>query len=109
MSAFPPHMAGTAALPAGLSLLVVGPRAALAVSTVELDALNWLAGPLPADGLPVSVKLRSMAPLSPARLFGGASPRLEFPEPQFGVSPGQAAVCYEGSRVLGGAFIRAAR
>ena len=44
-----------------------------------------------------------------ARLFGGASPRLEFPEPQFGVSPGQAAVCYEGSRVLGGAFIRAAR
>ncbi len=27
MSAFPPHMAGTAALPAGLSLLVVGPRA----------------------------------------------------------------------------------
>jgi DNA-binding NtrC family response regulator len=27
MSAFPPHVAGTAALPAGLSLLVVGPRA----------------------------------------------------------------------------------
>jgi tRNA-specific 2-thiouridylase len=88
--------------------LVVGPRAALAVSTVELDALNWLAGPIPHDGLPVTVKLRSMAPLARARLFGGASPRLELPEPQFGVSPGQAAVCYDGSRVLGGGFIRSA-
>lgn len=88
--------------------LVVGPRAALAVSTVWLDDLNWLAGPVPADGLDVEVKLRSMAPLAAARLFAGAAPRLEFPEPQFGVAPGQAAVCYAGSRVLGGGFIRSA-
>jgi tRNA-specific 2-thiouridylase len=27
---------------------------------------------------------------------------------QFGISPGQAAVCYEGSRVLGGGWIAAA-
>ncbi len=88
--------------------LVVGPRAALAVSTVELDSLNWLAGPIPPQGLDVTVKLRSMAALAAARLFGGASPHLALAEPQFGVSPGQAAVCYAGSRVLGGGFIRAA-
>ncbi|MGL6044144.1 MAG: tRNA 2-thiouridine(34) synthase MnmA, partial [Sandaracinobacteroides sp.] len=88
--------------------LVVGPRAALAVSSVELDPLNWLAEPVPSEGLEVEVKLRSMAPLAPARLFAGASPRLAFPEPQFGVSPGQAAVCYAGSRVLGGGFIKSA-
>ncbi len=92
--------------------LVVGPRAALAVSTVLLDGLNWLAGALPADGLDVTVKLRSMAPLVPARLFDGetpsAAPTLLFPEPQFGVSPGQAAVCYAGGRVLGGGFIASA-
>jgi tRNA-specific 2-thiouridylase len=88
--------------------LVVGPRSALAVSTVELDSLSWLAGPIPPQGLDVTVKLRSMAPLAAARLFGGASPHLALAEPQFGVSPGQAAVCYNGSRVLGGGFIRAA-
>ena len=75
---------------------------------MNLDALNWLAGEIPAEGLEVQVKLRSMAPLAEARLFGGAAPHLLFPEPQFGVAPGQAAVCYDGPRVLGGAFIRSA-
>ncbi len=88
--------------------LVVGPRAALAVSRVELDGLNWLADAVPADGLAVDVKLRSMAPLAGARLFGGDRPYLLLDQPQFGVAPGQAAVCYDGSRVLGGGFIRAA-
>ncbi len=88
--------------------LVVGPRSALAVSTVALDSLSWLAGPIPPEGLQVAVKLRSMAPLAAARLFAGTSPRLELAGPQFGVSPGQAAVCYAGSRMLGGGFIRSA-
>ncbi len=96
-------------LEAEANRLVVGPRSALAVSRVDLDPLNWLAGPIPADGLDVQVKLRSMAPLAAARLFGGETPHLLFPEPQFGVAPGQAAVCYDGGRILGGAFIRAAR
>ena len=26
-------------------------------------------------------------------------------EPQYGISPGQAAVCYDGARVLGGGWI----
>lgn len=87
--------------------VVAGPRAALGVSVVHLDGLNWLGGPIPAEGMPVDAKLRSMAPLAPARLVGGDSPRLLFAVPQFGVAPGQAAVCYAGTRVLGGGFIRA--
>ncbi len=95
----------------GANRVVVGPRAALAVGTVWLDALNWLGPPVPADGLDVEVKLRSLAPLVPARLFPGdpargEMPRLAFGEPQFGVAPGQAAVCYAGSRLLGGGFMR---
>jgi len=35
----------------------------------------------------------------------GNRARLEFPEPQRSVSPGQAAVCYVGDRVLGGGWI----
>jgi tRNA-specific 2-thiouridylase len=86
--------------------VVVGPRDMLAVSTVWLDGLSWLAGPVPADGQDVAVKLRSLAPLVSARLFvDGASPRLELAEPQYGVSPGQAAVAYADTRMLGGGFI----
>lgn len=88
--------------------VVVGPRAALACETVRLKELNWLdAAPLPAVGRPVQVKLRSMQAAVPARVFpgeaGGALVRLA--APQYGVAPGQAAVCYDGSRVLGGGWI----
>ena len=85
--------------------VVAGPRAALAVGSVQLESPNWLAEPLPPEGRPVTVKLRSMAPLVDARMIGGSSPRLELAAPQFGVAPGQAAVAYEGTRVLGGGFI----
>jgi tRNA-specific 2-thiouridylase len=87
--------------------VVVGPREALAVSTVVLDGLNWLGEAIPDEGVAVAVKLRSLAPLTPARLFGGARPRLLLEAPQYGVAPGQAAVCYLGSRMLGGGFIAA--
>ncbi|HKX35231.1 MAG TPA: aminomethyltransferase beta-barrel domain-containing protein, partial [Rhizorhapis sp.] len=38
----------------------------------------------------------------PARLEGG---RLLFLQPEYGVAPGQAAVLYDGDRVLGGGWI----
>ncbi len=85
--------------------VVAGPRSALAVSTVWLDGLSWLAGPVGSEGLEVQVKLRSLAPLVPARLFAGEAPRLALAAPQFGVAPGQAAVAYSGTRLLGGGFI----
>ena len=88
--------------------VVVGPRAALAVGEVVLDGLNWLGDPLPDGGLEVEVKLRSLAPLVSAHLLPGPAPRLRLHQPQFGVAPGQAAVCYAGSRLLGGGFIVAA-
>lgn len=95
------------ALDAATNRVIVGPRAALAVSVVHLEAVNWLGDDIPTDGLDVTVKLRSLAPLVSARLFADDGYRLELREPQFGVAPGQAAVCYEESRVLGGGFIAA--
>ncbi len=90
--------------------LVVGPRALLAVRRVMLDELNWLGHDLSADGAQVEAKVRSMAPLAPARLAcEGGRWTLHFAEPQYGVAPGQAAVCYAGDRVLGGGFIASAR
>lgn len=87
--------------------VIVGPRDALACQVVFLRELNWLAGKLHSDGLELSVKLRSAQQPASATLFPqGAGARLVLHAPQFGVSPGQAAVCYAGTRVLGGGWIR---
>ncbi|MGF1611490.1 MAG: tRNA 2-thiouridine(34) synthase MnmA [Kiloniellales bacterium] len=89
--------------------VVVGPREALACETVLLGPLNWLDAPLPAEGRAVQVKLRSTQAPVAARLFASADGAvIELDEPQLGVAPGQAAVCYDGTRVLGGGWIRGA-
>jgi tRNA-specific 2-thiouridylase len=80
--------------------IIVGPRRALAVGAARLSGLNRL-GPL--DAL-LAVKVRSSARPVPARLDRD---RLMFAAPEYGVSPGQAAVLYAGDRVLGGGWIDA--
>jgi tRNA-specific 2-thiouridylase len=79
--------------------VVVGPKSALAVRAARLSGVNWL-GEGQRDGL--TVKVRSLAKPAPAR-FDGES--VSFEAPEYGVSPGQAAVLYEGDRVLGGGWI----
>jgi tRNA-specific 2-thiouridylase len=79
--------------------VVVGPRAALAVEAARLTEINWIGGD---HAGPVSAKVRSMAKPVPARLDNG---RVVFDNPEYGVSPGQAAVLYDGERVLGGGWI----
>ncbi len=91
--------------------VIVGPKAALARDHITLRNLNWLPSePLTADGRRVEVKLRSVSEPAPATLYpradGGAEVVLD--DPQFGIAPGQAAVCYDGERVLGGGWIAAA-
>ena len=79
--------------------VVAGPKRALAVRGAGLSDINWL-GEEQRDNL--KVKVRSMARPAPAR-FDGES--VWFDEPELGVAPGQAAVLYEGDRVLGGGWI----
>ena len=79
--------------------VVVGPKRALAVRGARLSGLNWL-GENQRDGL--TVKVRSMARPAPAS-FDGES--IRFAAPEYGVAPGQAAVLYDGDRVLGGGWI----
>jgi tRNA-specific 2-thiouridylase len=79
--------------------VVVGPKRALAVRAARLSGLNWL-GEDQRDGL--TAKVRSMARPAPAS-FDGES--IRFAAPEYGVAPGQAAVLYDGDRVLGGGWI----
>ena len=91
---------------AGRAEVMVGPRRMLAVSAASLIETNRI-GPLPDS--PLTAKVRSLAKPVPITLDGplgdGASTRIVFAEPEYGVSPGQAAVLYCGERVVGGGWI----
>jgi tRNA-specific 2-thiouridylase len=78
--------------------LVVGPKSALAVAEARVQEWNWLGE----DQAQVEVKVRSLSRPVAARLVDGA---VRFHQPEFGVAPGQAAVAYEGDRLLGGGWI----
>jgi tRNA-specific 2-thiouridylase len=78
--------------------IVVGPRRALAVGAMRVEDWNWLGE----DQREVSVKVRSLAP--PVRAVRDGD-WLRFDQPELGVAPGQAAVLYDGSRLLGGGWI----
>jgi tRNA-specific 2-thiouridylase len=78
--------------------IVVGPREALAVEAMRVADWNWLGE----EQREVSVKVRSLAPAVSAAREGEW---IRFAQPEYGVAPGQAAVLYDGSRLLGGGSI----
>ncbi|HEX8938139.1 MAG TPA: tRNA 2-thiouridine(34) synthase MnmA [Sphingomicrobium sp.] len=82
--------------------IVVGPRHALAVEAMRVSEWNWLGE----DQNEASVKVRSLAPAAPARRAGEW---VRFAQPEYGVAPGQAAVLYDGTRLLGGGWIAETR
>jgi tRNA-specific 2-thiouridylase len=80
------------------ALIVVGPRRALAVEAMRVAEWNWLGE----DQREVSAKVRSLAPAVPALRDGEW---VRFNQAEYGVAPGQAAVLYDGTRLLGGGWI----
>jgi tRNA-specific 2-thiouridylase len=78
--------------------LVVGPRRALAVESMRVSDWNWLGE----EQREVDVKVRSLALPVPATRDGEW---VRFADPEYGVAPGQAAVAYDGTRLLGGGWI----
>ena len=88
--------------------VVVGPRAALAETRLSLGEVNWL-GPPAEPGMAVAAKLRSTQLPVGARFYPGGSMEdavLVLDAPAGAVAPGQAAVLYDGERLLGGGWIR---
>jgi tRNA-specific 2-thiouridylase len=96
--------------------VIVGPRQALLKHRLALRDVNWLgrSGAADADGAPVFAKIRSTRPAVAGRfsLCKGKA-EVELSAGEYGVSPGQACVLYDGlgagARVLGGGFISAAQ
>ncbi len=82
--------------------IVIGPRTASG-REVRLRDVNWLTTPTP--GLRIGAKLRARDSLHAASVTpDGTGALLTLDEPAL-AAPGQAAVFYDGSRILGGGFI----
>lgn len=99
------------------NLITVGDRADLLAEGLLGERLHWIGSQPPLtprpDGFPgiaVTVRIRSrqqsvgawVVPLQDGHV------RVKFDEPQSAVAPGQAAVFYRGTHVLGGCWIEAA-
>lgn len=82
--------------------IVVGPKEALAIAEISGERLSW-AGPAPvASEFGCEVQIRAHADPVPATAFVTDAGVRVIPEsPLDGVAPGQSAVIYVGTRVLG--------
>jgi tRNA-specific 2-thiouridylase len=88
--------------------VVLGGREGLLAAGLRTGPVNWLCD-APKEPLPCAVKIRYRHTAAAATVTvceGGAVVRFE--EPQSAVTPGQAAVFYDGERVLGGGWIEEA-
>jgi tRNA-uridine 2-sulfurtransferase len=92
---------------AATNSLVVGSQAELGSSELVAREVNWIAGDAPAGPVRVQVKTRYTAREAWAELTHQAGERVavRFEAPQRDITPGQAAVFYDGEVMLGGGLI----
>jgi tRNA-specific 2-thiouridylase len=85
----------------------VGDAEDLLVEEFEIERLNWSSRPWADYPLAVTVKIRYSHPGTLATLYPMENNRavVRLSEPQKAVTPGQAAVCYDGDMVVAGGWI----
>ena len=93
-------------LEADSNRVVIGPETSLFAEEMWVSGVNYVSGETPYDGTPVAVKIRYKAYEAPATLHPRPTGAIvRFREPQRAVTPGQAAVFYDGEALLGGGTI----
>ncbi len=86
--------------------VVVGTEEQLMRKTFLVRDLNWVSVAGITDGMSVQAKIRHRHEPAPATLWGSADGvEVRFSAPQRAVTPGQAAVFYDGEEVIGGGWI----
>jgi tRNA-specific 2-thiouridylase len=88
--------------------IVVGGEEEVYGDTFIVDIVNWVPLQKMSSSLSTQVKIRYSHPGSEATLFPKGKDEVEvrFKSPQKAITPGQAAVFYEGETVLGGGWIK---
>ena len=96
------------ALDPATNRVIVGDDDALRATTFEVQDVNWVSCEPPAQPLRAAVKIRHKhePALATVEHLCDGSARIAFDAPQRAVTPGQAAVFYDGLRLLGGGWIR---
>ncbi len=86
--------------------VVIGPRPAMMRSGLVADGANWFIDP-PSQSFRCQVQIRYNADAADATVTVDHANQftVAFDVPEAGVAPGQAAVVYQGTRVLGGGWI----
>ena len=94
-------------LDAETNRVIVGDVDDLVCDEFEIDRTNWIARDLPNHDVEVAVKIRYSHPGTAATVVpsGNGRAHIHLREPQRAVTPGQAAVIYDGDVVVGGGWI----
>jgi tRNA-specific 2-thiouridylase len=91
----------------GKNQVIVGDRTQAQNPECTVRQVNWVSIAQPAAPIRAEVQIRYRSPAVPAMVMPleGDRVRIVFDEPQFSITPGQAAVWYEGPMLLGGGVI----
>ncbi len=86
--------------------VVVGPKASLERTQLTASGVNWIVQE-PTSPLRVQVQIRHRHQAAPATVVatGRNTAEVRFETPQIAITPGQAAVFYDGDLVVGGGWI----
>ena len=87
--------------------LIVGTGAELGGSSLRAERVSWISGSAPQQAFRAGVKIRYRARAQPAWVepLAAGAVRVRFDAPQRDITPGQAAVIYDGDVCLGGGSI----
>lgn len=87
--------------------VIVGERERATRPECSAGRVNWVSIPAPTTPIRTEVRVRYRSPAVPVTVIPLADNRMKlvFDEPQFSVTPGQAAVLYDNDLLLGGGII----
>ncbi|GAA3760335.1 tRNA 2-thiouridine(34) synthase MnmA [Terriglobus aquaticus] len=88
--------------------VVIGEESLLHQRSATADRLNWISIAELREPMRVLAKIRHRHEPAPAiiRPLGDSQVQIEFDEPQRAVTPGQAALFFDGENVVGGGWLR---
>ena len=85
----------------------IGPESALFKTKFIIKEVNWLAGDVNTEGIDIFAKVRSTTPGIQAKINFITNDKIEVNilGTERAITPGQACVLYDNTRVLGGGWI----